>query len=487
MSKKNTDKTKVEAPKTKRNPIIFALSVLLLVVIAIAFVFSPGLISQNTGMPDLGSYDGKAIEYDEEFVNLVEYFTEQLQFQGTQGDPMFSAMTQAFNYSVLTHAFVDEVEKSGYVAPTSLVNREMIQYFQDENGVYSERLFQETPDGTKIQIKEATEEGIKRNLYFNDLSGIKTSASEIAFINEMNKNQRSFNMVSFDTGDYPAEEVIAYGTDNAELFTIYSMDVITVNDESTAKTVLGRITNNELTFSDAVTEYSIDQYSTDAGKLNDSMHYQLKDIVNGEEAFNTLVALQSGEVSEVIETTTGFSIFSVTANPTLATFPNEELQSAVYSYLTIFEAGRIEDYYINLAKDFASSSITNGYNAAVSEYGLTNASIDAFPVNYASTPLLDTIPTDNSTVLSQAQSNEQFFETAFSLTEGEVSEPIVLGNNVIVLSLVEEITNEEENQNLDFLYPYYVTQFDSTDISSFFMGSEKVENNLFSVLLEYFL
>ncbi len=488
MDKKNKNNTKVEHPKTKRNPIIFALSVLLLVIIAIAFVFSPGLLSQNTGLPELGSYNGKTIKYDENFVNLVEYFVEQLQYQGTQGDPTFSAMTQAFNYSVLTHAFVDEVENSGYVVPTSLVNREMIQYFRDENGAYSETIFQSTPEGTKIQIKEATEEGLKRNLYFNDMSSIKISSNEAAFIKEMNKNQRSFNMVSFDTEDYPREEVIAYGTENAELFTTYSMDVITVNDESTANTVLSRITNNELTFADAIAEYSTKQYSNDTGTLTDNLHYSLKETVTGEEAFNALVSLANGDMSDVIETNTGFSIFSATAAPTSADFSNEEVVDSVYTYLTIYEAGIIEDYFINLAKDFASSSITNGYDSAVSTYNLTNVPVEAFPINYASTQLLDTLPVEAAPELGQAHSNEQFYETAFALAEGEISEPIVLGNNVVVLSLDEVISLEDDgDQTLSFMYSYYMSQYDSNDISTFFMGSEKLENNLFSVLLEYFL
>ncbi len=488
MDKKNNDKVKHESSKAKRNPVLFVLSVLLLVVIAVAFVFSPGLLAQNSSMPDLGSYDGKSIKYDEEFVNLVEYFTEQLEAQGSQGDPMFSAMTQAFNYSVLTHAFIDEVEKSGYIVPETLINREMVPYFADESGAYSELLFQQTPDGTKIQIKEATEESIKRNLYYTDLSGIKTSSSEIDFIKSMNNTKRSFNMASFNTENYPQEEIIAYGTNNAELFATYSMDVITVNDETTANTVANRIANNELTFADALTEYSIDQYSNAEGKLNDAMHYQLKDIVKGEDAFNTLIALESGNVSDVIETTSGYSIFSVTANPTLATFPNDALVDSVYTYLTIYEAGIIEDYFINQAKDFNISAVMLGYEQALALYDAENAAIDAFPVNYASVPLLDTIPTENAAQLAQAQSNEQFFETAFTLEDGQYSEPLVLGNNIVVLSLVEETVLEDDgNQTLNFMYPYYTQQFDSSDISSFYMGSEKLENNLFSVLLEYFI
>ncbi len=488
MNKKNNDKLKQEHTKQTKNPVLYAGSVLLLIIIAIAFVFSPGLLSQNQAMPDLGSYNGTSIVYDEQFRNITEYYIDQLESSGTQGDPMFQAMTQAFNDSVLTLAFSDEVEQSGYIPPESLVKREMVQYFLDENGVYSELLFQQASDGEKLLIEDYTIESIKRMRYADDYTNIKISQNEIDFVKNMNKNQRSFNMVSFNKEGYPREETIAFAENNAELFTTYSMDVITVNDENTANNVAGRIANNELTFSDAIAEYSIDQYSNDTGKLDDSLHYQLRDIIKGEDAFNTLTSLTSGNVSSVIETTSGYSIFSVTANPMPINVDEDAAIDSVYSYLTIYEAGVIEDYFINLSKDFNIDAVMLGYDAALALYGAENIEISSFPVNYMSVPLLDALPTSSATQLAQAQSNENFFEIAFSLQENQYSEPIVLGNDIVVLSnVVETEIDNEEDQTLNFMYPYYTQQFDSSDITSFFMGSEKLENNLFPVLLEYFL
>jgi hypothetical protein len=40
--------------------------------------------------------------------------------------------------------------------------------------------------------------------------------------------------------------------------------------------------------------------------------------------------------------------------------------------------------------------------------------------------------------------NEDFFKTAFSIKSGEISDPILLGSNVMVLSLAEEKAAESE-------------------------------------------
>ncbi len=487
MDKKNSAKAKVPAAKSKRNPVLFALSVLLLAVIAVAFVFSPGLISQNSSSSNLGSYDGIPIKYDQDFARMVEYYNDQYEALGYEGDFTIFAVAQAFNYAVLRTALVNVVEIAGYTPPTSRVNREMLQYFVDENGVYSEKVYQEQSDAVKIQIRNVTEESVKTSLYVTDVSGIKISSNERDFVRAMNNAQRSFNLVSFSTEDYPQEEIINFGTENAELFTTYSMDVITVDTEEVANTVASRIANNELTFADAITEYSNNQYSNETGNLINTVHYRLKDMVTNVEDFNALVALQSGNISDVIKTTSGYSIFSVTANATPISFSNtailDETISTVYNYVTIYEAGLIEDYFINRAKDFSTSAVINGYNEAVEAFGLTNVAVDSFPVNYDNVPMLTTIPTSSAPELAQAQSNEQFFEVAFSLSEGELSDPIVLGSNVLVLSLVEEVTIEDvASQAFNSTYSFYAQQFDTSDITSFFVGSDKVENNSMSLL-----
>ena len=68
----------------------------------------------------------------------------------------------------------------------------------------------------------------------------------------------------------------------------------------------------------------------------------------------------------------------------------------------------------------------------------------------------------------------------------EVSAPIVIGSNIVVLQLKEEIQAENSTgDTMNFMYPYYVSQFDQAAISKFFMSSKKLENNFICVIISY--
>ena len=125
----------------------------------------------------------------------------------------------------------------------------------------------------------------------------------------MNKQTRAFDAAFFSTNDYPKSEAAEFGKKNAELFTKYDLSVITLATESEAKKLAQRLKNNELVFTDAVTEYSTNQYSDEKGILNNAYHYQLKGIIKSEDALKKITELEAGTISDVTETSTGYSIF----------------------------------------------------------------------------------------------------------------------------------------------------------------------------------
>ena len=103
-------------------------------------------------------------------------------------------------------------------------------------------------------------------------------------------------------------------------------------------------------------------------------------------------------------------------------------------------------------------------------------------------PLLSPLPVQEVPQLSQETSNESFLQTAFSLTEGELSSPLVTGKNITVLRL-KKIENDDAAAagTMNFMYPYYVSQSDSAAVQSYFMRSPHLKNNLFNVFFKYFI
>ena len=82
--------------------------------------------------------------------------------------------------------------------------------------------------------------------------------------------------------------------------------------------------------------------------------------------------------------------------------------------------------------------------------------------------------------LQGANRNENFLEKAFSLKNGEVSEPIIVGNNVIVLKLTGEQTDSVTDEAKTKIAEN-ITNFDSSTAQKALLNSPKVENNVSNV------
>ena len=145
-------------------------------------------------------------------------------------------------------------------------------------------------------------------------------------------------MAVFSTKDYPAEEKIRFGKENAAKFNSYDMSVITVDDKATATKVAKRIQNGEITFEDAVTEYSDKNFSNSEGKLTNKFQYQIENILANKADLAKVVDLATDSVSEVIETTIGFSIFKANGDKTPLNFDEASAATTIGNYMTNYEA-----------------------------------------------------------------------------------------------------------------------------------------------------
>ncbi|MGI5077691.1 peptidylprolyl isomerase [Treponema maltophilum] len=477
-------------------------SVIILVLAAISFIVIPAMLpGSQRQLPPVGSYRGTKIEYTtgSYFANAVDYYDreerEQLKKQNksSNGGFSFNTFNQAFRDAVMMAAFTDEVKRSGYVAPASLVERSMLmlRYFQNENGEYSAKIYRDTPDSRKIEIQNETEKQLIFNRYSEDIAGIKVSDAEVQFVLNMNYPSRSFDAAFFSTSDYPKEEAAAFGKNHAELFKKYDLSVITTATEAEAKKVANRLQHNELVFSDAVSEYSTKQYSDENGVLNGRYHYQLKNIIKAEDKFKEITELAPGSISGAVETTTGWSVFTCTGASENADFSDQSVVDTVYNYMTVYEAGTIEEYFINIAKDFSAQAAVKDFYEAAEAFNAQTATVPAFPINYGNTQLLNSIQFRLVPQLTGAQSNEKFLTTAFSLSEKEISEPLVVERNIVVLRLKNVETEDTEADVMRMFYSQYynnyAAQSNARAVQSFFMASPHLKNNMLNVFFKYFM
>ena len=289
-------KTKEEVKKENKSVKKILLSVgsiAILILAAITFVFIPGMAQAgNGGIPVFGSWNGEQVKYEQDsyLLNRFEAYLEQAkQYNQEISDYVYQYyLYQSFMDSINRLAFIDYTNSTGYTLSEIKVDRAMIPYFS-ENGKYSEKLYRSTPDNQKINLRNQITDDLIYTRYimdyfsdevftqaddFADIAyGLKTSDAELAFINKMNSTSKSFDIVFFDTNSYPTEKAVEYANENPSLFNKYSFNAISVESESVAKKILSQINNAEITFEDALTEYSKNYYTTTDGVLKNKYEY----------------------------------------------------------------------------------------------------------------------------------------------------------------------------------------------------------------------
>lgn len=475
-------------------------SILILVLAAISFIFIPAMVqSAGNEIPPFGYYDKKPIEYKQGsyFTNLVQMYSDQVGSANVQ-NAYFDIFNSAFTGSVLNIAFSSAVEKSGYVVPDPQVDRAMLPYFYDTNGVYSPKIFNDTPDSTKIELRNAMEDNLIFQRYTEDvfgsqteklgtytMYGLKSPSAEKNFVSMMDTNKRGFSLASFSLLDYPDTEVAKWGESNKDLFTRYDMSVISVADATTAETVLGRIKNNELVFEDAVTEYSTNYYSGTDGKLTSAYKHQLQNILTDATSLTALQNLPAGQISEVMQTQNGYAIFKNNAAPTPADMTDADTLTAVRSHMSANEKGIIEDYFLNIAKDFWTAASTSSFAEACTQFNITPVDISPFALNYGNSPVLTSLQAADGSMVN-AEQNENFLKTIFSMKLNEISSPMVLNDNVVVLQYTQE-DNTVSAENTASTFAMYSTYFDQTSVQNSIMSSDKLENNFLQVFYKYIM
>lgn len=477
-------------------------SLIILLISAFIFVLVPMLSGGRRGkrIPPFGKYAGTEIRYEQgsDFAEYVSRYADSYKNRGIQLSPsdyryLFSL---AFNATVSQLAFEKAATESGYVVPKSAVNRAMMPNFADETGKYSEKIYKLADPQKVLELRSLIEKSlisqrVQEDLFGSSeaigdyrLYGLKTSDGEISYLQGLNEGMRKFNMVSFDMNKFPDSEKAAYGTENSDKFKKYDLSVITVSDKSAAESVAKRISGNEIVFSDAVSEYSQKSYTNDSGKMNLKFSYQIEGTLKNSADFEKIRNLKQDEVSGVIQTTVGFSIFRCDSEATDADFSDPDTLKIVYNYINMNEASKIEDYFKAQAESFISTAKENGFDSACKKFDVPKTEIPAFPLNYGDVNAASKIDTSIEG-LSMASTNENFLKEAFSLSVGEISKPITNGRNIVVLQFSAQAANTEEPAAREALEDEIAT-YDSNAAQKALLESPKLQNNFDKVYAAYF-
>lgn len=488
---------------------------IILIICFIAFVLPSSLsraAQQQEGLV-FGKYNGKKIsyEYGSDFTNFLSQYANMIRNSGqeiTQNN-QFQIYQYAFNSTVIKYAQDEMLKQAGYSVPQDTINLQLKNYFTDSSGKFSRKAYKQADPSYIESLTKSISDSLYSSRYYDDfygstdkfgtksLFGLKVSKNELDFLNHYGKEKRAFNMVTFDTGNYPKTEQEKFGRANPGKFTKYDMSIITVDEKSIADKIISRISKGQITFEDAITEYSDKNYSDSEGKLSNNSFYQIENILENKDEVSKVTDIAIGEISPVVQTLMGYSIFKKNGNDTTPDFSNEDTISDVGNYISIYETSVIEDYFIDIAKNFVKDARAQGLEEAILQY--SNASVEklaAFPLNYGSSSLYDAMDTSSIRALANADKTEDFLTQAFSLKLNEFSEPVVMSGNIVVVQYIENEADKaadevEDTEETEVSEPQDISttlvNFDQSSDQAVIFQRPELDNNFISVYFDNFI
>ncbi|MCL1815389.1 MAG: SurA N-terminal domain-containing protein [Treponema sp.] len=486
----------------KEHPFLFSGSVLILVIIIIAFVFLPSGPS-ITGRQEtvFGYYNGKAITDN-------RYFRQALQenYYNMNSDNTFQAEYQAFISTVIHTAILDEMKRAGYQAPSEEINRQVssLPVFQDE-GLFSIVKYNNYDKNELLALWRSTEENYITGKYYNAMMELKVSSAEKDFIGAMAYPERRFELISIPRTAYPDSEVSAFAAANPDLFMNVHLSRITLSSEKEAQQLLDSVKNGKTFFEDAARGHSIDKDKDRDGDMGIRMAHEIfTDLEETDRAVVT--SLRMGDLSPLLKTPAGTWIFfRAEETPYEADLSQEENLTKVRNYMNNFEGGRIENWLVALAEEFLEEAQAQGTSlftyveslkgrGGVSErfaslekvntgvFGPTN-------LNYGDMGwyqlFANTLNAEDNPELADALTNEVFWRSAFFTPLNTSSAPFTLGGSIVLLTPVEETLEDEDSVGYipNFYAGGWMVNTIQMDMNGAIMSSEKFENRFLDVLL----
>ncbi len=484
------------------HPLIYGGTIVVLVIVVVTFVLvgPTGPMRAGGGMPGsvvFGSYDGHDITYypGSYFAEQRDAIANQLKGSANQ-DPTVMAQSvwyQAFLATAQHVAILAQADDAGVVVTDDAVDKALLSYpgYLDENGKFSEARYNAASSADKASTRKLMRENMTQNVVMTDIGGgIKQGSKENDFVTSMFKAERSFSFVSWPFTSFPTDEVRKYGEANKSRFVKIKLSRILVKSgESEAQQIRRKIADKTSTFEELAKTYSKDAFADKGGDMGWRYAYDLEADFEAKDAAQKVLALKSGEVSDVLKGSFGWMIYRCDSDAVDADFTSTATLDDVRKYLTTYEKGKIEDYFSNQAGLLQRKAETEGLDAAARQAGLTVNALQPMPINLSnlfSLAPLRAVP-DTATPTNAAYS-EDFFYRAFSLGKDQVSAPIILDDQVLVLKLKSEQDLPASSAAIMSSWLAYTAgQSLQTDLGATLMSPDKLKDDFIATFSQYIM
>ena len=490
MRRKDEDKENVVEKRRERHPVLYALSVAILVVIVVTFIGTPAARGGRGGGQriEFGSYKGKPVEYYSSnfFAERVAAVNEQLRGSNQQPEDLEAVAYQvwrtAFDQTVVHMAFLAEAAGAGAWVSDDRLDEVLIQSGPwSQGGVFNEERYRATSNADKYAYRKLFREQLLDEQVQRDLLGdIQYSQKEVDFFKSMVSAQRKFSFVSFAFRDFPDAEVKAYGEKNPDRFRRIKLSQILIKtSENEAREIRRKLEDRSASFEELARAHSKDAYAEKGGDAGWRYFYDLENDFEQKEPLEAVMGLAEGALSDVLHSRYGWVIYRCDSPALRPDLSDGETMQMVRGYMMRYEKGQVEDYMIKRAEDFRLRTRDLGFLGAALAQNLKAQATEYFPLNYQGVYFLAPVRAAGQEVdISSAAANEEFFLKAFRLAPGAVSEPVLLEDQVIVLRLedVREAPKEQLDLSAEY-FSYFARQALEADLQAGLLKPEFLKDN----------
>lgn len=494
---RSEEKSKKRPARSTKNTLLYIGSVVILVLVVVTFVGVPaaGGFSQPAGSIVFGRYDGEEIAYRPGNFFARQYEIVAQSLRDSSGDldlelQLRIAWRQAFNRTVLRTAILQQAERSNMRISEVRVDELIAQdpRFQ-QNGRFDASAYRNISNQEQFSLRNFHRESAIFNRFVQDtLNGGVSSEAEKRFVAAMAGPERSFDVVRFSFDGFPEQQVREYAQENQTLFTKLNLSTITLASREEADRIRDQAREPGNPFGELARTYSRDLYADQSGEIGSVWGYEIQQELLNPEDLELLITLEGGAMSDPVETTSGWSFFRAESDPVPFNAEDDSAIAEALSYMQMFEQGRIQDFTRNEAQRFIEAASNTPLEVLAAEQNRPVHETPFFPINYGNSQLFNQLNVPAIPDLQDAANREGFFVTAFSLDEGELSEPIMLRRSAVLLRLREERPADEAA--VGFITDFYDsvrTQFQSDEIENAYLDEDRLEDNFLPAFNRYVL
>ncbi len=504
-TKLSNENIEILEKKRKNNPVMWVVSIIILLVIIITFVGAPvaGKVSSGNRLV-FGSYDGEEITYYEGsfFADQVNSIAENYRDSMTDVNAQFiqfQVWRSAYNNAVYRTAAIKELKNSGVRVSSEAVDEAIVLYGPYmENGEFSENLYAQSSNTEKKYIRDRYEEDLYYNRFISDSNINMMNNNEADFFKNLASVEKKFRYTVFAYSEFPNDKIKEYGTKNADLFRSVSISKITVNSGlDDAEQIYAKLEETPGMFTELAKTQSTDPYADKGGEMGTRYYYELKNLISDNKALDTIFALGTGEISDIIEGDDNWVIYRCDSPSEYADMSKESSLETVKSYMERYAKGDIEDFLVEKADNFAEFANSEGFDEAASATGINVYETNSFPIIYGnpsvyyynqSIPIFTQPSSENDDSFSAASGNEFFLKSINQLELNDISEALILNDKVLVVQLLEKNRKDtaEGLESIPSLVAYAAQDWFGRQHQEFVFQSEKFDDNFTNVFSRIF-